>query len=93
MVAIVVITVCTLAIIWFVFLEPYLLRRHRERQLAEAKQFNRDLDAYLADERNRMAVAMRAWQTGKICVGDVDEEGNLTISEIDEAPASTEAVK
>jgi hypothetical protein len=35
------------------------------------------------NERNTMAVAMRCWQTGKPQFGEVDEHGNLTITEID----------
>lgn len=36
-----------------------------------------------SNERNRMAVAMRAWETGKPVIGEVDDDGNLTMTELD----------
>jgi hypothetical protein len=34
------------------------------------------------NERNTMAVAMRCFETGKPVVGDVDDDGNLTMREL-----------
>jgi hypothetical protein len=52
--------------------------------------FRRDsaAEAYIKEcdrlnEQNRMAVAMRAWETGKAQLGTVDDDGNLTIVEVD----------
>jgi hypothetical protein len=56
---------------------------HYKRELEKAKEFNRQLDADSINERNRMAVARKAFETGKPVVGDVDEEGNLKIRVIE----------
>lgn len=35
------------------------------------------------NERNTLAVARRAWETGKPVVGHVDDEGNLTMRDLE----------
>ncbi len=36
------------------------------------------------DERNRMDVAMKVWETGKPVIGTIDDDGNMTMKVLDE---------
>jgi hypothetical protein len=51
--------------------------------LAHRRKIREIDDVEAINERNRMAVAMKAWETGKPVVGNVDEDGNLKIRVIE----------
>jgi hypothetical protein len=47
-----------------------------------AEQYERGVDEI--NEHNRMAVAMKAFTTGKTVIGNVDDEGNLEMTVLDD---------